>query len=468
MIRHTMLAHAGAPFRRAWRIPLLGWMAVVVTTLLATGMVAAPTPPTRQVVSPLASPAAAPAPPDLALTTELTQTLLVPAVFTGPDTRYLPLVYRQPILFKDPVPGDGASGQSPNTFLAWDVTADLDLPAPITYDIYLDFSDREPTTLLVAGRSARHYDPYTLATDTRYTWRVVATGADGRQMRGPTWTFRTEPFALDPDVDARIYIPAGWFTMGCDRANPAEFPCRTDVFHGEEPLHEVYLDAYLIDKYEVTNGEYKECVDAGACQRPRRLNSHQRSNYYGNSAYADFPVLYVSMWDAQRFCAWDDGGRLPTEAEWEKAARGPFDRRVWPWGDEPHSCSRMNYTDTSVRPWNVCVNDTTRVGSYPNGASPYGLMDMSGNVFEWVADKYDVFYYYYSPAVNPQGPDRSRIMRDRPPFGLYYTIRGGSYRPNWYYARIAHRHWGHHGDSNEDDSPFYRNDQVGFRCAYSP
>jgi hypothetical protein len=324
MIRHTLLARARASFRRVWGVPLLGWMTVLVTTLLAMGMGAAPTPPIRQAVSPLANPAAAPAIPGLTLTTTSTQTLLVPAVFTGPDTRYLPLVYRQPVLFKDPVPANGASGQSPNTFLAWDVTADLELPAPITYDIYFDLSDREPTTLLTAGRSARYYDPYTLATDALYTWRVVATGADGRQVRGPIWTFRTEPFAQDPDVDARIYIPAGWFTMGCDRANPAEFPCRTDVFHGEEPLHDVYLDAYLIDKYEVTNGEYKECVDAGACQRPRRVNSHQKSSYFGNPAYADFPVLYVSMWDAQRFCAWDDGGRLPTEAEWRRRRAVPL------------------------------------------------------------------------------------------------------------------------------------------------
>ncbi len=121
-----------------------------------------------------------------------------------------------------------------------------------------------------------------------------------------------------------------------------------------------------------------------------------------------------------------------------------------------------------ARIWIVCVGDTARVGSYPTGASPYGAMDMSGNVWEWVADKYDVNYYPVSPAFNPLGPARSRTTKNKQPFGLFFSIRGGSYRPAWRYVRVAFRHFGHHGDGiGSYDEPYYRNDQVGFRCAVS-
>jgi formylglycine-generating enzyme required for sulfatase activity len=222
-----------------------------------------------------------------------------------------------------------------------------------------------------------------------------------------------------------IQIPDGVFLMGCDSKVDS---CRRDRTHIEEPLHPVYLDAYEIDKYEVTNLEYRKCVAAKACQLPRRFNSKRRDAYFNNANYNYYPVMFVSWWDAQNYCQWQ-GKRLPTEAEWEKAARGAIDTRPWPWGNEPHDCSRANYR-VHCKP-----GDSTQVGAYPTGASPYGLMDMSGNVFEWVQDVYDVGYC--------------------------------SYTDNWWYSRVAHRHWGHHGDKPSQDAFLFRNYRVGFRCARS-
>ena len=194
--------------------------------------------------------------------------------------------------------------------------------------------------------------------------------------------------------------------MGCDSSNPAE-----SCYSLEQPLHTVTLDAYSIDKYEVTNARYKACVDAGGCTAPGSVNSWTRSPYYGTSTYADYPVLNVDWFQANAFCAWA-GKRLPTEAEWEKAARGSSDTRVYPWGDSAPDCTKTNYW-----PSPACVGDTSRVGSYPSGASPYGVMDMAGNVDEWVQDWYDSSYYSVSPSNNPQGPET----------GTYRVLRGGSW-----------------------------------------
>jgi len=400
--------------------------------------------------------------------------------FSGNQQPYMPLigspfhVYLPLALFENaapqvssPFPAQKAVRSSLNAYLAWSHSGDPE-GDDYWFEVYLEMDDETPDELIGETTSRFLEPPAALALDTRYYWQVVAVDARGAVNAGPVWTFSTENLPYPPPVGEMIPIPAGEFSMGCDSNNPAEDVCVYGVSHVEIPLRNVYLDAYQIDKYEVTNQQYRACVDAGHCAIPRRLDSRLRDHYYDDPTFDYYPVLYVSWWDAQGYCAWVDK-RLPTEAEWEKAARGVVDTRRWPWGNENPNCSLLNYTDDGADDWIVCVDDTTEVGSYPAGASPFGLMDVAGNAFEWVSDKYDVLYYSYAPNSNPTGPDFSRVVDYLPPEDEFpyplFTIRGGSYRPHWFYPRVAHRHWGHHGDSAYEDEPYFRNDQVGFRCA---
>ena len=201
--------------------------------------------------------------------------------------------------------------------------------------------------------------------------------------------------------------------------------------------HQVYLDAYYMDKYEVTNAMYKVCVDARKCTPPKLVGSSTHPSYYGNTNFNNYPVIFVDWYQSHNYCQWR-GAKLPTSAQWEKAASGT-DGREFPWGDyNPDRCDFANLGgDTQY-----CVGDTTEVGSYESGKSPYGIYDLIGNVFEWVADWYSWEYNQNAPLSNPTGPEA----------GTSKVIRGGS--------------WHYYGTNNwvERSVPNTTSSSLGFRC----
>jgi len=229
-----------------------------------------------------------------------------------------------------------------------------------------------------------------------------------------------------------VLVPAGEFLMG----NEAE---------GDAPPHRVYLDAFYIDRHEVTNARYLKFVEATRHRAPQHVVDPQYDLWVGaalSPGVADLPVVNVDWSDADAYCRWA-GRRLPTEAEWEKAARGA-DGRQYPWGDEAPSFARLNFS----RRWQG-AHTLQPVGSYESGNSPYGAQDMAGNVWEWVGDWYDAGSYSAGPARNPQGPSS----------GSSKILRGGSWTNSADTVRTTHR---------REEDPEMRNSDSGFRCARNP
>jgi formylglycine-generating enzyme required for sulfatase activity len=227
-----------------------------------------------------------------------------------------------------------------------------------------------------------------------------------------------------------VYVPAGEFKMGSENGND-----------DEKTVHTVYLDAFWIDQTEVTNKQYRACVDAGTCEPPSSSKSYTHPSYYRNSDFDNYPVLYVSWDKANRYCEVWAGGDLPTEAQWEKAARGT-DERMYPWGNDAPNKDLLNYYQN--------IGDTIEVGKYPDGKSPYGAYDMAGNVWEWVNDYYQSDYYAVlgDGASNPVGPES----------GQYRVLRGGSWSSDSYIVRTA---------SLSRSVPSDAYGSLGFRCSRS-
>jgi eukaryotic-like serine/threonine-protein kinase len=242
----------------------------------------------------------------------------------------------------------------------------------------------------------------------------------------------------------QVYVPAGEFLMGSvdPEAKTIEEGGRA---YPEIPQHIVYLDSYWIDKYEVTNAQYALCVEAGVCEPPFAFSNYTYPKYYDNPEFGDYPVVWVSWYQAREYCEWA-GRRLPTEAEWEKAARGT-DGQKYPWGEEPVDGTRANFCDVNCTRTHAYLAmddgypDTAPVGSYPAGVSPYGAMDMSGNVWEWTSTL--IYPYPYDPDDGREDPDSTweRVWRGGPwSNGIWWMRSSVRYRSvseyKWYVLGI--------------------------------
>lgn len=259
----------------------------------------------------------------------------------------------------------------------------------------------------------------------------------------PIPTATPEPLT-DPKSGAQmIFIAGGTFRMGLDESDDDD----------NQPQHKVKLDPYFIDQTEVTNSTYATCVEAGTCAPPQRRSATFHPNYYGEPAYADYPVIFVTWYQAQNFCEWR-GGRLPSEAEWEYAAGfkpAIAQKLIYPWGNVMNEAN-ANFCDTNCtdEKRNVAFDDGQRglapVATYPNGVSSFAVHDMAGNVMEWVFDWYGAAYYAESSNINPLGlPD-----------GDAKVLRGGSWLSTLEGLEVTIR---------RSFVPEVARANIGFRCA---
>jgi formylglycine-generating enzyme required for sulfatase activity len=269
---------------------------------------------------------------------------------------------------------------------------------------------------------------------------------------GDTWIRSQDGMVL-------VYVPPGEFQMGSSKEMvfaakdlcKSSFEgisagiCRVTSYMDEFPDHPVELSAFWLDQTEVTNGQYRLCLEAGVCDPPKELGSFSRDSYFESTEFDGYPVINLTYVMAVDYCTWV-GARLPTEAEWEYAARGP-EGFLFPWGNE-FDTTKLNYCDSSCKGvadpiFNDGFPDTAPVGVFPEGASWVGALDLSGNVREWVADWYG--YFPDEKVTDPQGPLE----------GDSWVSKGGSWYDAPYNLRSNNR------GSNAKD---YWRHKLGFRC----
>ena len=225
------------------------------------------------------------------------------------------------------------------------------------------------------------------------------------------------------DKAPMVLIPAGQFTMGQDNAGP-----------DEQPTHRVSLDAFYLDRDEVTVADYAKFLKSEDADPPFLWKEARRGHN------EEKPVLGVDWYDAVAYCRWA-GKRLPTEAEWEKAARGT-DGRIYPWGNDTPTQGYATFGQETAQGYAALA----KVGSFEKGKSPYGVYDLAGSVWEWVADRYDEYYYQHSPDHNPRGPTTGPLR----------VLRGGAWNSAPTVLASANR---------SANVPSVRRSDVGFRCA---
>lgn len=255
------------------------------------------------------------------------------------------------------------------------------------------------------------------------------------EQKPPTSTITPPTFTPTPGLGSTkisekdgmklVFVPAGEFTMGSDHS----------VYYQDKPSHIIYLDSFWIDQIEVTNEMYTLCWYAGYCQPPIKTGYKENQEYFGAFEFTNYPVIYVNWNQAKSYCEWT-GRRLPTEAEWEKAARG-VDGRTYPWG-EGIDCQKANYGD--------CGGAIIESGKNIQGASIYGALDMSGNVWEWTSSLFRPYPYLATDGREDINSSDQRV------------IRGGA----WVYELFSLRTF-----SRAGTEPSTQSDDLGFRCAFS-
>jgi|GEM_PF-2081792 len=329
-------------------------------------------------------------------------------------------INQPPLTPSSPIPTDSAINQSVTVTLAW--TCNDPDNDPTTYDVYFGTASTPP--LVNSSQTAATYDPDTLANNTTYYWRIVAHDNHDHSTSGPVWSFTTL-------MGGMVLVPAGPYTMGSSALGSTA-----------RPEHTVDIPAFYMDIYEVTNAQYRAFCDSTSRAYPSDPGFY--TNYFTSPTYASYPVVMVDWNDASAYATWA-GKRLPTEAEWERAAKGNTDNRLYPWGDA-WVAANANVINNPADGYTY----TSPVGNYPNGISPAGCYDMAGNVFEWCEDD------WHSNYTGAPTDGNAWINNPR---GAYRILRGGSWNVNQLNAPCAFRFF---------DSPTSRYNLYGFRCARTP